>query len=73
VETPVHEDAVRAMIAAQGIDRSEAEGRLLAGKNPTGRFVSADGVAALVAFLCGPDAADITGAVLPIDGGWSAQ
>jgi 3-hydroxybutyrate dehydrogenase len=29
-------------------------------------------VAALIAFLCGDDARDITGAALPIDGGWSA-
>ena len=27
----------------------------------------------LVAFLCGPDGADITGAAIPIDGGWSAS
>jgi NAD(P)-dependent dehydrogenase (short-subunit alcohol dehydrogenase family) len=30
-------------------------------------------VAALAAFLYGPDATDITGAALPIDGGWSAS
>jgi 3-hydroxybutyrate dehydrogenase len=29
--------------------------------------------AALAAFLCGPGGADITGAVLPIDGSWSAS
>ena len=27
--------------------------------------------AGLMVFLCGPDAADITGAAIPIDGGWS--
>jgi NAD(P)-dependent dehydrogenase (short-subunit alcohol dehydrogenase family) len=45
------------------------EQRVLAGEQPTGRLVAADNVAALIAFLCGPDSADITGAVLPIDGG----
>jgi 3-hydroxybutyrate dehydrogenase len=56
---------------AQRISREEAERRFLASKQPTGRFISADAVAALVAFLCGPEGADITGAALPIDGGWS--
>jgi 3-oxoacyl-[acyl-carrier protein] reductase len=36
---------------------------------PLGRFGSADEVAATVAFLAGPDAAYITGAVIPVDGG----
>jgi 3-oxoacyl-[acyl-carrier protein] reductase len=36
---------------------------------PLARFASADEVAAAVAFLAGPDAAYITGAILPVDGG----
>ncbi len=36
---------------------------------PTGRPVTAGEVAAAVAFLAGPQAASITGAVLPVDGG----
>jgi 3-oxoacyl-[acyl-carrier protein] reductase len=36
---------------------------------PLGRFASAEEVAAAVAFLAGPDAAYITGAVIPVDGG----
>jgi 3-oxoacyl-[acyl-carrier protein] reductase len=36
---------------------------------PLGRFASAGEVAAAVAFLAGPDAAYITGAVIPVDGG----
>ena len=71
-ETPVHEEALDALMAAEGISRADAERRFLQGKQPTGRFIAADHVAALMVFLCGPDAADITGAVLPIDGGWSA-
>ena len=52
---------------------AEAERALLAGKQPTGRLIGPEGVAALMVFLCGPHGADITGAVLPIDGGWSAM
>jgi 3-hydroxybutyrate dehydrogenase len=70
--TPVHESAVAALMSREGLDRAGAEGRVLHGKQPAGRFIDADRVAALIAFLCGPEAADITGAALPIDGGWSS-
>ncbi len=44
----------------------------MASRQPSGRFVAPEGVAALVALLCGPGGRDITGAAIPIDGGWSA-
>jgi 3-hydroxybutyrate dehydrogenase len=71
VETPVHAAAIEALASAQAISRDEAERRFLSTKQPTGRFIGAAGVAALVVFLCGPGGADITGAALPVDGGWS--
>jgi 3-hydroxybutyrate dehydrogenase len=70
-ETPVHEATVLASMA-EGLSRADSERRLLAGKQPTGKLIAADDVAALMVFLCGPESASITGAVLPIDGGWSS-
>jgi 3-hydroxybutyrate dehydrogenase len=70
--TPVHEAAVTALMSRDALDRAAAEERVLQGKQPLGRFIDADRVAALIVFLCGPEAADITGAALPIDGGWSS-
>lgn len=71
-ETPVHEATIAASMA-EGLPRDEAERRLLSGKQPMGKLISADDVAALMVFLCGPESANITGAVLPIDGGWSVS
>jgi 3-oxoacyl-[acyl-carrier protein] reductase len=53
------------MTSALPEDRRKA---ILAGV-PLGRLAAAQEVAAAVAFLAGPDAAYITGAVLPVDGG----
>jgi 3-hydroxybutyrate dehydrogenase len=71
-ETPVHDATIQAMMARDGLSRADSERRFLTGKQPTGRFIAAEQVAALMVFLCGTDGGDITGAVLPIDGGWSA-
>ena len=72
-ETPVHEATIAGLMTAEGLARPAAERRLLTGKQPTGRLIAPGNVAALIVFLCGDDSADITGAALPIDGGWSAQ
>jgi 3-hydroxybutyrate dehydrogenase len=71
-ETPVHQAAIESL-ASGGLTRGEAERHFFSTKQPTGRFISADQVAALMVFLCGPDATDITGTALPVDGGWSAS
>src|SRR4030095_11290679 len=71
--SPTHEEAIAQMMANEGLSPVAAEMRFLAGKQPTGRLVSAEGVAGLIAFLCTEAAADITGAAIPIDAGWSAN
>ena len=71
VATPVHLAAIERRMDAEGLSREEAERRFMAGKQPLGRLIPADNTAALIAFLCSDEAAEITGAVFPVDGGWS--
>ncbi|MGA2129667.1 MAG: SDR family oxidoreductase [Xanthobacteraceae bacterium] len=73
VQTPAIDARIGAEAERDGISRAEATLRFLADRQPTGRFVAGDGVAALIAFLCGPGGRDITGAALPVDGGWLAS
>jgi 2-keto-3-deoxy-L-fuconate dehydrogenase len=58
---------VRRLLAAA--DDPEAELAALRARQPTGRLVTADEVAAAVAYLAGPLAGATTGAVLAVDGG----
>ena len=71
--SPTHQEAIARLRESAGLSREAAETRMLTGKQPTGRLISAEGVAALIAFLCTDAAADITGAALPVDGAWSAS
>jgi 3-hydroxybutyrate dehydrogenase len=56
----------------RGISEEEAVQTLLAAQ-PTKRFVTVEEIGALAVFLCSDGAASITGAALPMDGGWTAQ
>jgi 3-hydroxybutyrate dehydrogenase len=73
VATPAINERIRNIARDKNVGVAEAEQEYLATRNPTGRFVASEGVGALIAFLCSPQAADITGASIPIDGGWLAK
>ncbi|MFY7923134.1 MAG: SDR family NAD(P)-dependent oxidoreductase [Gemmatimonas sp.] len=67
-ETDMLRESVANIMARTG--RSEADARAsLSAFNPQGRFVSPADVAAAVSWLCGPDAAAMTGLAVPISGG----
>lgn len=72
VPTPAITSRIAGIAQQQGISVEQAEREYLASRQPTGRFVAMENVAALIAFLCSEPGRDITGASLPIDGGWSA-
>jgi NAD(P)-dependent dehydrogenase (short-subunit alcohol dehydrogenase family) len=56
-----------------GIRADEAAEQRILDRTPMGRWGEPADVAGAVAFLAGPDAAFITGAVLPVDGGYLAS
>ena len=62
---------IEAVAAREGRTLDEATHDYLATRQPTGQFIAVEAVGAMAAFLCSPAAQDITGATLPIDGGWS--
>lgn len=72
VETPPIAAKLHVAADTEGISYEEIAARYVADKGVIGRFVAADSVAAMIAFLCGPGAADITGSIFPVDGGWTA-
>jgi 3-hydroxybutyrate dehydrogenase len=69
--TPAIRAKIAGIAADEGRTLDETTSDYLATRQPTGRFVAMEGVGAMAAFLCSPAAQDITGAMLPIDGGWS--
>jgi 3-hydroxybutyrate dehydrogenase len=71
VETPLIEPQVEARRA--GGSRDEGVRALLAEKQPSGRMSLPDEIAELVLWLCRPGAHNLTGAAIPVDGGWTAQ
>jgi len=73
VRTPLVEKQIDDQAKVHGIARDEVIERVILERQPSKRFVGIDEVAALALFLCGEGAAGITGAALPIDGGWVAQ
>ena len=58
---------------ARGLTEQQVINDVLLHAQPTKQFVQVSEVAALAAFLASRDAASITGAIIPIDGGWTAQ
>ena len=52
-------------------EKDKARAEMIA-RQPSGRLGTPEDIASLVRFLCSREASYITGAVLPVDGGWTA-
>jgi 3-hydroxybutyrate dehydrogenase len=72
VWTPLVEGQIPDTMKARNMTREQVMNDVLLAGQPTKKFVQPEEVAALALFLCREEAAQITGANLSVDGGWTA-
>jgi 3-hydroxybutyrate dehydrogenase len=73
VLTPMVQKQIDDRAGKTNIPPEEASRYLLHEKQPSGRFVTIEEIAAMALYLCSDGAANLTGTSIPIDGGWTAQ
>jgi 3-hydroxybutyrate dehydrogenase len=73
VLTPLVEAQIPDTAKARGISEEAIKRDVLLAAQPTRQFVTVEQLGQLAVFLCGEEAASITGIILPVDGGWTAQ
>jgi 3-hydroxybutyrate dehydrogenase len=73
VWTPLVENQIPDTMKARNMTRDQVINDVLLESQPTKEFVTPEQVAAIALFLCSDDAAQINGANLSIDGGWTAE
>jgi len=73
VLTPLVEKQIPETAAARGISEASVVRDVILSAQPTRKFISDEEIGAVCAFLCSDAARSITGAAVPIDGGWTAQ
>ena len=73
VWTPLVEKQIDGQAKSHGIDREAVIRDVFLKNQPTRKFAQTSEIGALTAFLCSEAAQSITGAALPVDGGWTAH
>ena len=71
VETPLIEPQIQARVG--GGTREDGVRALLSEKQPSLRMSLPEDIAATVLWLCRRESHNLTGAAIPVDGGWTAQ
>ena len=73
VRTPLVEGQVADQAKVHNMSEADVIRNVILAVQPTKRFVETNEIGAFAAFLCSDAARSITGAALPIDGGWTTR
>ncbi len=73
VKTPLVENQIADTAKARGITEDDVINNVMLAAQPTKKFTKIDQLSDLAVFFCSDAAANITGTMLPVDGGWTAQ
>jgi 3-hydroxybutyrate dehydrogenase len=73
VYTPLVEAQIEGQAKSHGIPREQVIRNVLLAQQPNKRFATTDELGSIAVFLASDAAASITGAAIPVDGGWTAH
>ncbi len=73
VRTPLVEQQIADQAAAHGIPADEVVEKVMLDRTAVKRLIEPEEVAAAALWLCSPHTSYLTGASLPLDGGWTAH
>jgi 3-hydroxybutyrate dehydrogenase len=72
VLTPLVENQIADQMKVHKMSREDVLEKVMLQRQPTRKMATVEEIGALAVFLASPAAAQITGAAIPVDGGWTA-
>ena len=71
--TPLVAGQIADTAKTRGMTEDEVKSKVILAAQPTREFTTVEQIAAMALFLCDDACANVTGSMLSIDGGWTAQ
>lgn len=72
VLTPIVEKQIPDQMKTHGMGREEVIAKVMLARQPSGEFATVEQIGGTTVFLCSDAAAQITGTIISVDGGWTA-
>lgn len=73
VHTPLVQKQIEDKAKEKAISVEESTKQLLGEKQPNMRFIKPENIGAMIVFLCSENGSAMTGEIISMDGGWTAQ